>query len=194
MEPFPVPLGSEGVMVRFAIPLFAFGLLLGYGTAAPVPKSVKPVVGETNTNALVKAHRQKLVTAASSEWDSWPVAHLFDGNDKTSWYSNNGEAPQNGKNPTIKVTFPENVAVKRVTVLGNRDPQYLEGYFVLEGKIELLDKDDKVLSTHELKGAGEKHDFDLVLTKLTTLRAVRFTATKDEGRLGCVGLGEFQIE
>ncbi len=181
-------------MFRFAIPLLAFALCLGVGSAAPVPKSSKPVVGETNTNALVKAHREKLILAASSEWESWPVGHLFDGNEKTSWYSNNGEAPQNGKNPTIKVTFPENVSVKRVTVLGNRDPNYPDGYFVLEGKIELLDKDDKVIASHDLKGAGEKRDFDLILTKLTTLRAVRFTATKDERVSGCVGLGEFQIE
>ncbi|MBX3401082.1 MAG: discoidin domain-containing protein [Gemmataceae bacterium] len=181
-------------MDRIAIPLLVSVLIAAHLSAAPVPKSVKPVVGETNSNALVKAHRDKLTLSASSEWENWPVGHLFDGNDKTSWYSNNGEAPQNGRNPTIKVTFPENVSVKRITVLGNRDPQYLEGYFVLEGKIELLDKDDKLIASHDLKGAGEKHDFDLVLNKLTTVRSVRFTATKDEKQMGCVGLGEFQIE
>lgn len=142
----------------------------------------------------MKSHREKLKLEASSEWESWPVAQLFDGDEKTSWYSNNGDAPQNGKTPTIKVTFPENVTAKRVTVLGNRDPQYPEGYIALEGKIELLDTDDKVIASHELKATGEKHDFDLILTKLTPLRAVRLTITKDDGKNGCVGLGEFQVE
>lgn len=181
-------------MVRVALGFFAFAVLVGLGSAAPVPKGTKPVVGETNTNTLVKAHREKLKLEATSEWESWPVAHLFDGDEKTSWYSNNGDAPQNGKTPTIKVTFPENVAVKRVTVLGNRDPQYPEGYIALEGKIELLDKDNAVISSHEIKATGEKHDFDLILTKLTTLRTVRLTITKDDGKNSCVGLGEFQIE
>jgi hypothetical protein len=181
-------------MTRFALVLIALGQLGLPGWAAPVPKTAKPTIGETNTNALIKAHREKLTIAASSEWENWPANNLLDGNEQTSWYSNNGEAPQNGKNPTIKVTFPENVAVKRVTIRGNRDPQYANGYFVLEGKFELLDKDDKVITTHEMKGTGDKHDFDLILTKITTLRAVRFTCTKDQGQMGCVGLGEFQIE
>lgn len=180
-------------MLRFASAFFAVGFALSLA-AAPVPKTAKPVVGETNTNALVKAHKDKLKLEASSEWDSWPVAHLFDDNSATSWYSNGGDAPQNGKTPTIKVTFPEAVNVKRVTILGNRDPQYPTGYFALEGKIELLDKDDKAISTHELKGTGDKRDFDLILTKLTAVRAVRFTITKDEGQTSCVGLGEFQVE
>ncbi|QEL19019.1 discoidin domain-containing protein [Limnoglobus roseus] len=181
-------------MPRFLIGLTTLALIFGVSLAAPVPKTAKPVVGETNENGLITTHREKLQLAASSEWANWPVAHAFDGKAETSWYSNNGDAPQNGKTPTITVTFPEDVRMKRVTVLGNRDPQYPTGYFVLEGKFELLDKDDKVLETHEMKAAGEKHDFDWVLKKLTTVRAVRFTMTKDEGQTGCVGIGEFQVE
>lgn len=180
-------------MSRFLVATFVV-LVAAVVYAAPVPKTTKPTVGEKNTNDLVTKYKDKLTLNASSQWDSWPVGHAFDGNEQTSWYSSGGDAPQNGKTPTITATFPEDVRVKRVTVLGNRDPQYPTGYFVLEGKIELLDKDDKVISTHELKGEGEKHDFDLILKKLTTVRAVRFTMTKDEGQSSCVGLGEFQIE
>lgn len=168
--------------------------VLGVSLAAPVPKEARPTVGENNENTLVTAHRDKLKLEASSEWDNWPVGHAFDGKPETSWYSNNGDAPQNGKTPTITVTFPEDVKVKRVTVLGNRDPQYPTGYFVTEGKFELLDKEDKVLESHELKSVGDKHDFDWVLKKFATVRAVRFTMTKDLGQSGCVGIGEFQVE
>lgn len=181
-------------MVRAFVGLVVVATVLGGLAAAPVPKEAKPKVEDKNTNALVTKHRDNLKLEASSEWANWPVAHAFDGKEETSWYSNNNDAPQSGKTPTITVTFPEDVKVKRVTILGNRDPQYPTGYFVLEGKIELLDKDDKVIDTHELKGEGEKHDFDLILKKLTTVRGVRFTMTKDEGQTNCVGLSEFQVE
>lgn len=181
-------------MFRFLVGSLVVALALSVGLAAPVPKDAKPRVEDKNTNTHVTAYRDKLKIEATSEWAQWPVAHAFDGKEETSWYSNGGDAPQNGKTPTVTVTFPENVKIKRVTILGNRDPQYPTGYFVLEGKIELLDKDGKVLDAHEMKGEGEKHDFDLILKKFTTVRAVRFTMTKDEGRSGCVGLGEFQVE
>ena len=43
-----------------------------------------------------------------------------------------------------------------------------------------------------LKSLGEKHDFDLILKKLTTVRAVRFCMTKAES--SCLAIGEFQVE
>ena len=87
---------------------------------------------------------------------------------------------------------PADVGVKRVTILGNRDPAYATGYTVSEGKVELLDANDTVIATHDLSGAGDKFDFDLRLEKPTTVRAVRFTMTKSEQ--GHCGLGEFQVE
>ena len=84
------------------------------------------------------------------------------------------------------------MSVKRVTVLGNRDPEYPSGYTVTDGTVELLDANGKVISTHDVLAAGEKFDFDLRLEKPTTVRAVRFTMTKSEQ--GHCGLGEFQVE
>jgi hypothetical protein len=180
-------------MQRVTCGLVAAAVLAAVGVSAPVPKaSPKPVHGETNTNALVTKHREKLELKASSAWDNWPVGHLFDGKDETSWYSNSPDSTAAETKPIISVAFPEDVKVKRVTVRGNRDPQYPTGYFVTEGTIELLDKNDKVISTYEIKSDGDKHDFDLKLDKFATARGVRFTMTKSEN--GYVGLGEFMVE
>src|SRR5438067_13612672 len=90
--------------------------------AAPVPKDAyRP--GKENSNALVKKYRADLTIDASSEWQNWPAANAFDGEPTTSWYSNSGDAPMNNTTPWVRVTFPDDVLVRRVTVLGNRDPQ-----------------------------------------------------------------------
>lgn len=176
--------------------LIGFSTVLVVATlalAAPVPKPPpKPVVGETNTNALVTKYGDKLKAEASTEWADWPVGHLLDGKPETSWYSNTPDNTVNGINPVVTLTFPEDVTIKRVTVLGNRDPQYPTGYFVTQGTIDLLDAKGKVVASHDLKGRGEKCDYDLILKRYTTVRGVRFTMTKTEN--GYCGMGEFQVE
>lgn len=172
------------VFAVFAIPL----------AAAPVPKRIRPSFGETNTNALVKQHKEKLKVDASTEYSGYPVARLIDVDPATVWYSAGGDSPMAGKTPHVGVTFPEDVRVKRVTVLGTRDPNYKDGYFILEGTVELLDKDGKVIAAHEVKSAGDQHDFDLKLDHYATVRGVRFKATKDQNKYSCVALSEIQVE
>lgn len=182
-------------MRRMVCGLLAVGVAAVVGLSAPVPKvAPKPEVGEKNTNALVTKHKEKLKLSATSDWGGqWAVDNLVDGNAETSWYSKDPDTTATGKNnPAVTLTFPEDVSIKRVTVLGNRDPQYLTGYTVSEGTVDLLDANDKVVESFELKGAGEKSDFDLILKKFTTVRAVRFTMTKSEN--GQCGLGEIQVE
>lgn len=181
-------------MRRAVCGLLIGGLVSAVGTSAPVPKvAPKPEFGEKNTNALVTKHREKLELKATSDWvPDWPVDHLFDGKPETSWYSKGPDSTNGEMKPAVTVTFPEDVKIKRVTLLGQRDPQYPNGYTVSEGFVDLLDDKGKVISTHELKGAGEKSDFDLKLDKYTTVRAVRFTMTKSEN--GSCGMGEFQVE
>jgi hypothetical protein len=181
-------------MRRAVCGLAAAAVVAAAGVAAPVPKqSPRPEHGEKNTNALVLKHKDKLDLKASSDWaPTWPVGHLFDQDEKTSWYSKDPDNTTTDQKPVVTVTFPEDVKLKRVTVMGNRDPQYVNGYFVTEGTVELLDDKGKVVSSHELKSAGKSHDFDLKLDKFATVRAVRFTCTKSEN--GYVGLGEFLVE
>ncbi len=158
------------------------------GRVAPRPgEKVEP-----NGNALVTKHQTKLKATASTQWQNWPVTHLFDGKELTSWYSNTPDNTFEKVYPWVTVTFPEDVSVKRVTILGNRDPEYPSGYTVTEGTLELLDANGKVISTHAVIDAGEKFDFDLRLAKPAIVRAIRFTMTKSQQ--GHCGLGEFQVE
>jgi hypothetical protein len=180
---------------------FAVAVLLGTLTgaahlaAAPVPKDAKLRADRENSNALLKEHRANLKIDASTEWQGWPVGNAFDGEPTTSWYSNSGDAPMNNTTPWLRATFPDDVLVRRVTVLGNRDPNYPNGYLILAGKFELLDKDGKVLAEKELKAAGEKHDFDWIVDRPPgKVRAVRFTATQDQKQSSCVAVSEFQVE
>jgi hypothetical protein len=176
-----------------AVPL-AVVLLAALVVAAPVPKVLAPSVGETNTSALVKQHKEKLKVEASTEWRGYPVDRLIDEKPETVWYSASGDSPMTGKTPTVTVTFPEDVRIKRVTVLGSRDPSNKDGYFVLIGSIELLDKDAKVIDSHELKGTGDNFDFDLILKRYITVRSVRFKMTRDQEKFNCVALSEIQVE
>jgi hypothetical protein len=170
-------------------------LIAAVGLAAPVPKNLLPPLGETNANTLIKKFSNKLTCEASSEWQQWPATHAVDGNEETSWFSASQDTASAGATPWVLVTFPEDVAVRRVSLRGNRDPQYPTGYFITAGKLELLDAAGKVLSTHDLTSAGDKHDLTWMAKTLATgVRTIKFTATKDDATNGCVSLGEFQVE
>src|SRR5205807_3265355 len=102
-----------------------------------------------NKNSLVKEHFKDLKLSASSFWPGWPVENAFDDNIETSWFTAQDDAVAQGTKPWIEVTFPRDVTVRRVTILGNRDPAWLKGYTILSGKVELLDKDSKCPKSKE---------------------------------------------
>jgi hypothetical protein len=168
---------------RFLGGLLGLLLLLTVGAAAPVPKSdpKKDEAGE-NKNTLVEKYRAKLAVTASSACQGYPPEMALDGKKETSWYSALGESAALGKKPWLMVTFPEDVTVNRLTVLGNRDPNYPIGYSILTGLAEFLDADGKVLWKEECDAIGDKKDFEFKPKEvIKRIRAVRFTSLKDEG-------------
>ena len=171
-------------------------LLAGTAVAAPVPRSLRTIdPTRPNTNAVLKRFAGKFKPSASSEFQGWGVAKAFDGDPQTSWFSNNQDAPMNGAKPWVKVTFPEATSVRRVTVLGNREPQYPTGYSVPAGTIELLDANGKVLFGRDVKAVGDKFDLTLLpRMAIGGVRAVKVTATEDQKQFNCIGLAEIQIE
>lgn len=196
-----------------ALPLAAVGC--GGGTSVPVPPPSPPsALGSgsrlntpappptlpdltPNTNAVLNRFRGRVVVTASSEWDGRPARRVVDGDPNTSWFSL-GSQPDVGRGHWVEVTFPEDVRVTRVTVLGNRDPADPTGYTVRGGKIELLDHEGTVLLATRPSSAGRAADFDVLLAKpVEKVRAVRFTATEDDQRLtgaASVAVGEIVIE
>jgi F5/8 type C domain len=166
---------------------------------APPPRPAPPVdTSKPSSNAVLKADRGKVVASASTEYhQTWAASRLIDGEEETSWFSSASDtATVKGTTPWVKLAFPADVTVKRVTILGNREPQYPSGYSVLAGKLELLDEKGKVLESKELKAAGEKFDLDFVISA-AGVRAIKFTITDDQGDKNgskdCA-LAEIQIE
>jgi RNA polymerase sigma factor (sigma-70 family) len=151
-----------------------------------------------NSNALIKAHKDKLSLSSSTAYDGWPVERLIDGKKETSWFSDTDDSVAKGTKPWVQIAFPEDVKVSRVSVFGNREEPFEKDYSVLTGTMEFLDKDGKVLWTEELKGAGATFDFEFTPKKpVEKVRSVKFTSVKDEGDkndYGDVALGEIMIE
>jgi hypothetical protein len=157
-----------------------------------------PEITTNNTNALVRKYPGKLLLSASSVWDGWPEALAFDGNPHSSWFTAKGDAVAHGTRPWIQVTFPEDVTVRRVTILGNRDPQWLKGFTVLAGTIELFDARGKRLALNENDGTGKAYDYDWRLkAPVAGVRSVRFNPLGDQGKenqYDDIAIGEFQVE
>jgi hypothetical protein len=118
-------------------------------TEAPKGDKEPPKVATDNKNTLVKAYRDKLKATASTAWPGWEAEKVIDGDVQTSWFSQRGDAAAKGKKPWVMVAFPEDVTVAHVTVLGNREPHWFNGYTILNGMVEFLDADGKQLWVDE---------------------------------------------
>ena len=98
----------------------------------------------------------------------------------------------------MQVTFPTDVAVSRVTILGNRDPNFPKGYSIMAGKVEFFDAAGKQIAHWEKEGTGPAYDYNLKLDRpLSDVRSIRFTVLGDQDRqsgFGCVAISEFQVE
>ena len=182
-----------------ALAVLIVGLACAAAPQAPARRdSANPGPRRTNGNALIDRYRAELTLSASSTWPGWPPANAVDGKLQTSWFSAQDDSVAHGRKTWFQVTFPENVTVRRVTVLGNREPAWLEGFSILSGGVELLDADGKRLHYEETDGGGKFHDYDFVFGKpMLGVRSIRFTALGDQGKktqYGDVAIGEFQVE
>jgi hypothetical protein len=182
-----------------ALAVLIVGLACAAAPQAPARRdSANPGPRRTNGNALIDRYRAELTLSASSTWPGWPPANAVDGKLQTSWFSAQDDSVALGRRPWYQVTFPTDVTVSRVTVQGNRDPAWLEGFSILAGKVELFDAKGNLLKAEESDGGGTFHDFDFVLaTPVGRVRSVRFTALGDQGKqtqYGDVAIGEFQVE
>lgn len=166
--------------------------------AGALKAQMVPEISTDNKNTIALKYPGKLLLSASSIWEGWPEALAFDGNPHSSWFTAKGDAVAHGTKPWLQVTFPEDVTVKRVTILGNRDPRWLKGYTILAGTIELLDAGGKRLAFNENDGSGMAHDYDWKLkAPIARVRSVRFHALGDQGKENPhddIAVGEFQIE
>jgi hypothetical protein len=98
----------------------------------------------------------------------------------------------------LQAEFPEPVSVTRVTILGNRDPAWLIGYTILEGRLTVWGAGGKIVRTITDKGVGNFRDFDYRFDPpLKGVQVIRFTSLNDQGNHTVhkdIGLAEFQVD
>ena len=135
---------------------------------------------------------------ASSVWLGWPAEQVIDDKIESSWFSAGGDAAAPGKTPWVQANFPVDVPVRRVTILGNREPAWLIGFTDPSGTATLLDKDGKELKTEKNDGTGNFRDFDFKFDPpVEGVRSVRFTSLKDQGdqtTFKDIAIAELQVE
>ncbi len=151
-----------------------------------------------NSNWAIKEYASSLNVTCSSNWSGWSAKRLIDGDVNTSWFSAKHDSVAFGSNPWIEVYFPQDLDVKRVSILGNREPRWLNGFAVLCGNLEYFDAKDKKLLGQQLDSFGTTNDFDFrSFMPVSGVRRIRFTSLSDEGNINSykdASLAEIQIE
>src|SRR5262245_6795230 len=122
--PFLSAWSPEGGMPHESPRVSGRALLLVGAVAIAASACAEDLKKKENSNALIIAHRNKLKLSASSTYTTFPVSRLIDGKKETSCFSYNNDSVAQGTTPFVKITFPEDVTVSRVTVLGDREPDY----------------------------------------------------------------------
>ena len=185
-QPRPVPIPDPQVFDP--VPPIEDGAIV-FDPPPGIRKPALPIVA--NSNAIINAYRNAIVVTASSEWQGWEAKKAFDDDSFTSWFTK----PNQVNDPWIRVAFPNDVVVRRVTILGNREPNFSTGYGVRNGRLELFDRDENLIASRELACIGERYDFECAFkTPYTRVRFIRFTSTRDERNNRYIAIGEFQVE
>ncbi len=159
----------------------------------PNPAPPQAVPQNAKQKGLVAKYAGRLKIRASSAWGNYSVTQLFDGNETSTWFSGTGDTVGSGKSPWVEVTFPEDVTIHAMIILGNRDLQW-SGYHVQAGRFDFIDAAGKTVSSHDVTAVGDKFDMKSDLdADVTGVRTVRFTVTKDVSR-DWIALSEWTLE
>jgi hypothetical protein len=159
------------------------------GAARTDPANPPPFA--ENANSLILKHRNNLSVASSRHYGGqWGPAAAFDRDHLTSWYPLADAAT--GTMGWLSVQFPEAVTVRRVTALGNREPQW-PGYTNRQIRFDLFDAKAAVLNSTVVTNAGAKFDADFTFpVPITGVRTLRLTILECQQGSGAVA--EFQVD
>ena len=107
------------------------------------------------------------------------AAMALDGDPATSWFTADGDAANLGGTPFYQLTFPEDVTVTNIEMLGNRDPA--DGFDFLRGMFQLFDSDgNELYNSGDVALAAPDRDINLDVGSIGSVRQFRFTGTADE--------------
>lgn len=175
---------------------FLLGILGLVAVAAANPQECLSY--KSNSNSLIKANLARVSLESSSEYQGWGADRVLDGNAETSWFSISGDSTVHLRRPWIQLNFDEGVTVKRITLLGNREPRFPTGFSVLCGRLDVLGANSKVLRSEIGESTGALHDIDICLkSPIANVRAIRFTSLRDQGNensWGDIAIAEVLME
>lgn len=162
--------------------LGAMLLLLALALAAAAPDPGTAPKAPSLSTALMARFAGRIEARASSSWTGWGSERLIDGDPDTSWFSAGGDAAALGKKPWVELRFPEPVTVAKVSLLGNREPNWPKGFSIHYGLLELFDEKGKVIASIKNEEKNLLADVDFKLkAPVGGVRAVRFTSLMDDG-------------
>lgn len=146
---------------------------------------------------LLELRAQTPRVQASTAYAGYAPPRLTDGNPETSWFSARDDSAAKGTRPYVEVTFDRPRPLDRVTVLGNREPKWLQGFSVREATLEVFDDGDRLLASRSASATGDRADFTFDLGAVERVRRVRLTSTQDDGdrnEWGDIAIGELILE
>lgn len=115
----------------------------------------------------------------TSTLSSFGAQRAIDGDLRTSWFTNHGDAANLGGSPFFEMVFPRDVTVSELRMFGNR--QLSASIHFLAGVFQLSAADGTVLFDSGVVGLPvPDRDLDLAVPNVAGVRRVRFTATADE--------------
>ena len=147
--------------------------------------------------ATVVEEAKGATLSASSTYGGWPLENATDGDPQTSWYSDTNDSAAKGRQPFFQVTFQAASSLRRVAILGNRDPAYFDGFGILRGRLETFDRGGNLIEAHEADGSGDRRDYAFSLTSSTPVKTLRFSSLRDQGdrnRWGDIAIAELRTE
>ncbi len=151
--------------------------------APPLEQTASPPEAPPTASAPRKTPLLERVTLeVSSSYPGWPASFAVDGHELTSWYSGSNDSVAQGRKPFFQMTFAEVTVVRKVTVLGNRDPNFYNGYAILQLQLDVFDTNKRLVSTLVAESTGDRHDFQFELSQEAEgVGALRFTSLRDLG-------------
>lgn len=175
------------------------GCSLGKETVTTSHSFSYPILeARPNSNDLIREYQTEIELTASTTWRGWPANKVVDGNFETSWFSAARDATSFDAKPWVKLQFPRDVSVRRVSIWGNREPSWPTGYSVKTARIELLNADGKVVFQKIQKGKGDCFDYDLEFNQPKEhIRSIRIVALTDQGSenpYSDIAFGEIEVE
>lgn len=159
------------------------------------PLSMEPHVLSEEERAAILARPERVV--ASTTYRGYDVSRALDGNPATSWFSARDDSAARGKQTFVELGFTRPQPLRRVVILGNREPRWMDGFTVRAGRIDVFDAFGTCVFSAVADATGDRGDFAFEIASVDRASRVRFTSVSDDGaknEWGDVAIAEISLQ